>query len=222
MSKPVLSSSDNMKFFTGKLTEAELVNCLSDLKHRIFPRPFERLSSLSSKVSSDDDGGGLIGVEIGVAGGEHALSLLQSLDIKKIYLIDPYEHYPEYYEGKLHYGVEQSELELMEKLAKELLSEYSDKIVWIKEKSAVAINLIKEKVDFVYIDGNHQYEYILEDIDSYYPIIKQLGVLGGHDYYNGFQREHDSVVNVVNSFVIRNKLQLRTEMPDWWIDKPVG
>ena len=220
MPKPVLSSSNNLKFFTGKLTETELVNCLSDLKHRIFPRPFERLSSLYGKVSSYD-GGGLIGVEIGVAGGEHALSLLQSLDIKKIYLIDPYEHYPEYYEGKLHFGVDQLELELMEKLAKELLSEYSDKIVWIKEKSSLAINLIKEKVDFVYIDGNHQYEYILEDIDNYYPIVKPLGVLGGHDYYNGFQREHDSVVTVVNSFVVKHNLQLRTEMPDWWIEKAI-
>ena len=220
MPKPVLSSSSNMKFFTDKLTETELVNCLSDLKHRIFPRPFERLSSLSSKVSSD--GAGLIGVEIGVAGGEHALSLLKSLDIKKIYLIDPYEHYSEYYEGKLHYGVDQIELEPMEKLAKELLSEYSNKIVWIKEKSAVAIYLIKEKVDFVYIDGNHQSEYILKDIDDYFPIVKPLGVLGGHDYYNGFQREHDSVVNVVNSFVVEQNLQLRTEMPDWWIEKAIG
>jgi len=216
----ILSSSDNMKFFTNIITETELVNCLSDIKHRIFPRPFERLSSLSTAASSK--GTGLIGVEIGVAGGEHAMSLFKSLNISKIYLIDPYEHYPEYYEGKLHYGVDQSELQTMEKLAKELLSEYSDKIVWIKEKSSVGINLIKEEVDFVYIDGNHQYEYILEDINNYYPIVKQLGVLGGHDYYNGFQREHDSVVNVVNSFVVEQNLQLRTEMPDWWIEKAIG
>ena len=215
----MLSSPNNMKFLKNILTESELVDCLSDIKHRIFPRPFERLSSLQSEVSSD--GSGLIGVEIGVAGGEHALSLFKSLNIRKIYLIDPYEHYPEYFEGKLHYGVDQSELQPMEELAKELLSEYSDKIVWVKEKSSVGINLIEEKVDFVYIDGNHQYEYILEDIDSYYPIVKPLGVLGGHDYYNGFQREHDSVLNVVNSFVIEHNLQLRTEMPDWWIEKAI-
>jgi hypothetical protein len=44
------------------------------------------------------------------------------------------------------------------------------------------------------------------------------GVIGGHDYYNGFQREHDGVVKAVTSFVVKNDLQLRVELPDWWIE----
>ena len=79
---PIISSISNLKYFSEKLTENEIVDILSDFKHRIFPRPFERLSSLRNRV-----GGGLIGVEIGVAGGEHALSLLETLDIKKLYLV---------------------------------------------------------------------------------------------------------------------------------------
>ena len=51
-------------------------------------------------------GQGLIGIEIGVAGGEHALSLLTTLDIKKLYLIDPYEMYESYTEGLDHFEVD--------------------------------------------------------------------------------------------------------------------
>jgi len=51
-----LSSLSNLKYFTGKLEEDEIVNLLSDIKHRIFPRPFERLSSLRDRK-------GLIGIE---------------------------------------------------------------------------------------------------------------------------------------------------------------
>ena len=46
---PVLSSISNLKYFSNSLNEDELINVLSDIKHRIFPRPFERLSSLRDR-----------------------------------------------------------------------------------------------------------------------------------------------------------------------------
>ena len=48
---------------------------------RVYPRGFERFA-----VSGDN----LVGIEIGVYEGEHALSLLKNLNIKRLYLIDPY------------------------------------------------------------------------------------------------------------------------------------
>ena len=52
---PVLSSISNLKYFSGSLNEDELINVLSDIKHRIFPRPFERLSSLREKQQGGGD-----------------------------------------------------------------------------------------------------------------------------------------------------------------------
>ena len=122
-SKPitVISSSDNMKYLSKSLSEIDIIDILSDLKHRVFPRPFERLGIPRDKKS-------LVGVEIGVAGGEHALSLLRTLDIQKLYLIDPYELYDDYSEGKLHYGIDQLPLSETETKARQLLFEYKDKI----------------------------------------------------------------------------------------------
>ena len=43
---PIISSIENLKFLSDALTEDEIIDLLSDIKHRVFPRPFERLSGL--------------------------------------------------------------------------------------------------------------------------------------------------------------------------------
>jgi len=58
----ILSAAENFTYFKEPLNEEEIINVMSDLKHRIFPRPFERLSTL--RTCKD-----LVGAEIGVAGG---------------------------------------------------------------------------------------------------------------------------------------------------------
>ena len=205
-------SSPTFKYFPRALSPNEIVDSLSDLKHRIFPRPFERLSAIHQRKN-------LIGIEIGVCGGEHALSLLENLSIERLYLIDPYDMYEGYAEGKKHYGVDQPPLDKTEILARELLEQHKNRIAWIKKLSADAVKDISGQVDFVYIDGNHAEPYVKEDIENYFPLLKKGGVIGGHDFYNGFQREHDGVINAVVKFVAAHaNLRLQVELPDWWIE----
>ena len=193
------------------MEEKEIINTLSDLKHRIFPRPFERLALKGQK--------NLVGAEIGVYKGDHTKSLLDTLSIKKLYLIDSYELYNEYEEGKIHYGVDQDSLEIAEEEARRRLENYSNKIVWIKKKSTDALIELPDNLDFVYIDGNHQYEFVKEDIKNYYEKMRKGGILGGHDMYNGFCFEHNGVIRAVTEFSVTNRLQLYVELPDWWIIK---
>jgi len=49
------------------------------------------------------------------------------------------------------------------------------------------------------------------------PKMKQGGVIGGHDYYAGFQSDHDGVVTAVSSYVTENSFLLQVEFPHWWI-----
>jgi hypothetical protein len=56
-----------------------------------------------------------------------------------------------------------------------------DYIKVIKSDSVEASKLFKDKsVDFIFIDGNHQYEYVKRDILAWLPKLK--GVMAGHDY----------------------------------------
>lgn len=193
-----------------KIDERDIVNLLSDLKHRIFPRPFERLG-----VSGNQ----LVGVEIGVYKGEHAESLLSNLNIKRLYLVDPYEIYEQYVEGRSHYGVDQDPLYLAKQAAFSRLSSHSEKISWVFKQSLDALAEIPDELDFVYIDGNHDESFVREDIQSYYPKIRKGGVIGGHDFYNGYCREHDGVLKAVTQFVVEKNLPLQVELPDWWVQK---
>ena len=40
-----------------------------------------------------------------------------------------------------------------------------------------------ESLDFVFIDGSHEYEDIKKDIVAWLPKVKRGGILAGHDYY---------------------------------------
>jgi len=190
--------------------EEEIIKTLSDLKHRIFPRPFERLAI---------NGENLIGAEIGVYKGEHSLSLLKNLSIKKIYLIDPYFLYEEYSEGKKHFSDSDSSLEFAKSEAKKRLENFEEKIEWVEELSSNCLDKIPDNLDFVYIDGNHQSPFVDDDIKNYYDKVKSGGIIGGHDFYNGFCSEHNDVVTSVIKFAYQNNCQLFVELPDWWIVK---
>jgi len=37
-------------------------------------------------------------------------------------------------------------------------------------------------IDFCFIDANHEYEFVLDDIRAWYPKVKQGGIIAGHDY----------------------------------------
>lgn len=56
------------------------------------------------------------------------------------------------------------------------------------------------KYDFVYIDGLHTYDGVKNDIQNYLPLVKDGGVIGGHDYTN--QIPHlVGVYEAVNAYI---------------------
>jgi len=160
---------------------------------------------------------GLIGAEIGVYDGINALHYFKELNIESVFLIDPYAEYENYYPEKI--GLKK--LKEMEAIAHLRLSSFRRKIKWIKEKSVVAAEYIAdESLDFVYIDGNHSYDSVVEDILLYYHKIKKGGMLSGHDY------DYESVKKAVNEFTEGYGLRLYTENEaagkkkyDWWFWK---
>jgi len=142
---------------------------------RYYPRPFIKFIREHYPERKD-----LVGAEVGVWKGKNAFNILKYLPVKKLYLIDPYKEYIGYDSDKTFIAT-QKELSIAKIQAHHKLSKFKNKIVWINEFSDTACNKILEKLDFVYIDANHSYEFAKKDIENYYPLLKENSVIAGHD-----------------------------------------
>jgi len=148
----------------------------------------------------------LIGCEIGVAEGENAQWILETLNIKKLFLVDPYQPYRDHGRYWSHYVDKEAR-------AHQRLKKYRDKITWLRMKSMEATSHILEDLDFVYVDGNHSYSYCYDDITKFYRKLKVGGVIGGHN----FQCEFPDVIRAVSHFCLENNLKYHNRKVDWWI-----
>lgn len=101
-------------------------------------------------------------------------SELFALLTKKVYCVDPWVLY--------HQIDDQSMLNSESKFDR-LLTKY-DNIVKIKNFSLEACKTFAdESLDCVYIDGDHDYEPVKQDILSWASKIKKGGFISGHDYH---------------------------------------
>lgn len=58
-------------------------------------------------------------------------------------------------------------------------------VSWILKLSSEAHKEIKDgSLDMCFIDGNHHFPVVQDDIDNYLPKIRKGGILCGHDYNN--------------------------------------
>lgn len=146
-----------------------------------------------------------VGVELGVCEGYFSLYLLKHSTLNVLYSVDNWKNSwqngkKEAYTSLGHFGGR-------------------SKILEMKTVEA-ALYFIKNKIipDFVYIDANHRYSSVKQDMGDWWPLIRPGGIMAGHDYIDG-----EGVVPAVDEFVAENKLELNLtadHMKSWWVTKP--
>lgn len=116
-----------------------------------------------------------VGVEIGVFKGDYTKVLAQSGI--RIYGIDPWLAYGEY-----DYQRWQNYQDHNYKIAKDKLNSYPN-VTLIKKTSMDALSDFEDSsIDFVYIDGNHRFKWVAEDICEWAKKVRKGGIIAGHDY----------------------------------------
>lgn len=53
-------------------------------------------------------------------------------------------------------------------------------------------------IDAIFIDANHEYEFVRDDIAAWFPKLKKGGLIGGHDYDGGSNSGHPGVRDAVH------------------------
>lgn len=115
------------------------------------------------------------GVEIGVYKGEFSEVIAKSG--LELYSVDPWRLYEDYGNPR-----GQARLDEQYNQTCERLSKYPNCKI-IRKTSMEALNdFPDESLDFVYIDGNHQFAYVAQDIYHWARKVKKGGFICGHDY----------------------------------------
>jgi predicted O-methyltransferase YrrM len=120
-------------------------------------------------------------VEIGSYCGESSEIIATHFPNSILNCVDPYEKYTE--EGST-YDLNKQELELKE--AEQIFTIMMSRHTNIRKNKMPSVKYAdqvkEESIDFVYIDGNHQYASVIEDLEVWNKKIKLGGIIAGHDF----------------------------------------
>lgn len=121
-----------------------------------------------------------VGIEIGVDEAPTSWFFLKNREDLKLYGIDPYQAYQDWYpEGFISQRQQDEKYDAM----RERTKPFGDRWKHYRLTSDDAVRLFDDdSMDFIFIDGLHEYDQVLLDCRNYWPKIKKGGVFAGHDY----------------------------------------
>ncbi|MCK9351243.1 MAG: class I SAM-dependent methyltransferase [Candidatus Paceibacterota bacterium] len=136
-----------------------------------------------------------VGVELGVCDGLYSEVLCRSNPELKLFSVDMWQEYPIYrnFRRQRHYdAIYQSAIKRLEPYPNDTI---------VKKWSMDAVkDFPDESLDFIFIDANHDFEHVTEDIAQWGKKIRKGGIISGHDFKNSRRSLFVSVETVVRAW----------------------
>jgi hypothetical protein len=159
------------------------------------------------------------GVEVGVAFGGHAEAMLSTTKLELLYGVDPYRHHEDY-KDPMNFPQEEFDRLYSDTLAR--LGRFGKRYQHLRLPSAeAALQVAEGSLDFVYIDADHSYNGVWNDINRWADRIRVGGFICGHDFDHP---NHPGVGRAVKEFFSRLNWPVTHEGDGvWWARKlPLG
>lgn len=163
------------------------------------------------------------GAEIGVAQGYLSEAMFKTIPNLHLYCVDAWTPY----RGNIWSGSRERN-DNHAKTASERLAKYNTTI--IREKSMDAVKKIKDNsLDFVYIDANHSFDYVMQDLIEWSRKVRLGGIVSGDDYYhfrkagvieavNAYTKAHGITFSLTDPYPEKIMDRKIPEQPNyWWI-----
>lgn len=209
----------------GNLTHGSNTNDIGDENEIARTRFFESLSKLlpASPVVA----------EVGVQTGKNADRIYRTLSPGLMVLVDPWKHY-----GTKRYSVDganvrQSRQNARYKQTRQRFADRKSSLILRTESQAAAKLIPDGTFDLVYLDAQHDYQSVRNDIAAWWRKIRAGGILSGHDYVTEsspedsripYFRKGYGVAKAVQDFCGENDLEIHmlsnASWADWSIVKP--
>lgn len=217
--KDKLVKEDYIKYFSYIFAKKESVENfsavdLSKINIKNLPYPYNQLEAILSFNPFGwysnreyikklfDSNNFLTAIEIGSWFGlsaRHIASLLPGGS--KLYAIDPWNYFTNHYE---------------QFLSNIVISGLTHKVISLKESSDKAIEFFREmneKIDFICVDGSHEFAVVLSDLENYFPILSSTGVICGDDWL------WIEVRAAVKEFAQKYNLTIYADCTFWFLKK---
>lgn len=134
------------------------------------------------------------GAEIGVLFGRYSKILCEVNPKLKLFSIDPWLAYKEYKDLTT-----QDDFDNLYEQTKTALASFNCKIIRAKSMDAIK-EFSDNSLDFVYIDGNHEFASETNDIYEWSKKVRPGGIISGHDYIRYRLTSFSHSYEVVNAY----------------------
>ena len=147
------------------------------------------------------------GAEIGVEAGRFSFQLLSRNPSMTLHCIDPWQSYDGYIDP-----INLKDLPGTMQVAKDRLKGLNANFIQDFSMRAVR-SFADNSLDFVYIDGNHNLPYVMNDIIQWHKKVRVGGIVAGHDYVRG-HKDRPTILRVVEAVNWYTELK---PIPIWFL-----
>jgi hypothetical protein len=130
--------------------------------------------------------------EIGVYRGDFSQRIVEVVSPARLHLVDPWKFQESEVYGQSLYGGERGENQanmdaIYESVNRRFAAPIKERIVTLHRANSIdaAGTFADNYFDWIYIDGDHQYEFVKADLHAWFPKIKPGGFIAGDDYGEG-------------------------------------
>jgi hypothetical protein len=174
-----------------------------------------------------------IGIELGSFQGQFANHILNSWNGKLI-CVDLFDRNDNPDLNKLNGFYSTFEKNLILPTFNQNLKNFTNRLLTIQSDTLNASQFFPDNYfDFIYIDAEHSYQSVVNDITHWYPKLKSKGLIAGHDFLANFnyslknneiyqphnQSEYVGTFGVntaVTDFTIQNNIKFYTTNEPYW------
>jgi len=168
----------------------------------------------------------IVGIEVGVMAGNLSGYLLRKVPNLYLHMVDrwlaippdsPYAKTGDYLAAKT-----QADFDRYKRIALRRTEPVkSRRFIHHGESADMAKRFLPGTVDFIFVDGDHSFEGVTRDLDTWWPVLRVGGQLGGHDI--DVPKPGFKVRQAVEAFIARTCPGTEFQTyghHSWWMTKP--
>jgi hypothetical protein len=120
------------------------------------------------------------GAEIGVSQGYFSKAMFETIPNLKLYCVDAWKSYV----GVRRWMPSNERANTYYEIAKKTLAPYPNATIVRKMSMDAVKDFADSSLDFVFIDANHGFDYVMEDLINWTKKVRVGGIVSGDDYYH--------------------------------------